>query len=432
MVALLAVAGVVSVALSFGVVWAGALLTLLPLLESRLTPGFRGMWLASAVLLSPMGPLFFVGDWPVTLGKWAVAVSLLQQLVLGRPLWRSHILTRPLMLFLVVMGLSAWIAGTREALVSYSSLITLVAFVHHLPAVLMAEDVTRVGHALAITVLLLIWWYFPAHVALVSHLADDAGWTQRATGHAGSPNDWAMFIVILAPLVLRPFPGKWGDIVETLLLGLLPVAVIQSMSRSGLLVMVALLPWVIWEHRHRLRMLLVAGLISVATALLFVPLEAANSRIISLANPSMEMQLGHASLRQRADLLQVGWLLFWEHPWFGVGIDRFTEIARPFLHWNRPLAAHNTWLKLAVETGIFGTTSVSWMLYRGWRSWGVLRTHTDEQQHKIVPAIGWGLAAAFGFSMTADRLDDAQTWLLLGLLITMMPVSSGEPPDVAA
>ncbi|MBN2799779.1 MAG: O-antigen ligase family protein [Deltaproteobacteria bacterium] len=408
-----------AVGLFAGVWWAAGLLVLAALLDGLGWRGLARAGLVTGVLLTPLGPLLVVLGLPVTLGKVAVGLSLLLSIARGGlPLvWTP--LSGPLLAVLVSMGLATLVGGWQEGLAPLSSAVLLVVFVHHLPVAVRREQVYDLTRVIGAVLLLLLAVSIPQGLNALHVTARDVGWRFRSSGHTGSPNDWAMLLLLLVPVASWRWPGRWGPWAEGALLALWPIALLQTMSRSGFLVGALLGLWFAWRYRRRWRLLLLVVALVVVGAKLGVRMDGVEHRLHSLVHPDMETKLGHASLRQRADLVRASWTLFQSSPWLGVGLGRFPDLASALIPWGVTLSSHNTWLKVAVEQGVAGLVAHGAALWALARLLLVRLRSLSGRERQTAAGIVAGLAATGLLWLTADRFDDVLSWLVLGLALAL-------------
>ncbi len=204
----------------------------------------------------------------------------------------------------------------------------------------------------------------------------------RLGGLGFEPNALAVFANTLLPLVLASLAhvarrARWALVVILLLL---ISTVILTQSRGGMLVLGATLVGLVLRAR-RARPYAVAVLIaSVTVALLLPPVYWV--RFESIA------QFGgivvDRSLQIRQHVLEGGWQMFLDHPWFGVGLGNFRANSPSFMLGG--YVAHNTYVEALASLGVVGG-----LAYVAW----------------LASGIGMALGAAKRFRATGRRSDQS-------------------------
>jgi O-antigen ligase len=119
----------------------------------------------------------------------------------------------------------------------------------------------------------------------------------------------------------------------------------------------------------------------------------------ALQIPALSERLSLASATGvfRLHLWQASLNMFWENPWFGVGLDNFLYAYRGRYilaeAWQEPNLnhPHNLVLDFATRLGIFGLLSGGWMLGETGRGvWHNLR-HTQADQYLLAIGLAGGL-----------------------------------------
>jgi O-antigen ligase len=231
-----------------------------------------------------------------------------------------------------------------------------------------------------------------------------AGRFMRAYGTFRQPNPYAGYLGYLAPVAVSltlAGLGLWwrgrkpvGLLVAVICGGTslaLVIGIGLSWSRgSWLALTAALLAVTAMRNRRAAIVALVAGS-ALVTLLLVAGVAwlpgALSERVSSLGsyvtgpNPDQtEITDENFAVLERLAHWQVGWRMFEDHPWTGVGIGNYgTEYARYApAHWYEALGhAHNVFINFMAETGVLGVSAfiLLWFgaLRMTWRSAGRLR-----------------------------------------------------------
>jgi putative inorganic carbon (hco3(-)) transporter len=181
----------------------------------------------------------------------------------------------------------------------------------------------------------------------------------RVGGTLGHPNSLALFFDLLLPLGFSLLFCRMSRARKLLFLvavglGMLGLAV--TLSRGGTIVVGLALPLILlvrWRKR--------IGLLRAGLAVAFIgtlPLLV----LLGPANPIQErfLENDYGSAYGRIPHMQVAFNIIRHHPFFGVGLNNYTEVARQYDHtpeqiislWNSPV--HNLFLFIAGEIGLVG------------------------------------------------------------------------------
>jgi len=231
-----------------------------------------------------------------------------------------------------------------------------------------------------------------------------AGRFMRAYGTFRQPNPYAGYLGYLVPVAVSlTVAGVWLWWHSRKPIGLfiaatcgmtslaLVIGIGLSWSRgSWIALAAALLAVMAMRDRRAAIAALVAGLVFVVILLMagttWLP-GALSERVSGLGsyvagpNPARtEITDENFAVLERLAHWQVGWRMFEDHPWIGVGIGNYgTEYGQYApAHWYEPLGhAHNIFINFIAETGILGLAAflLFWLgaLRFAWRSAGHLR-----------------------------------------------------------
>lgn len=250
----------------------------------------------------------------------------------------------------------------------------------------------------------------------------------RAVGGIGDPNYFVLYLTIPLALSLVLFQTERSFLLKTFLISSLLaflVATILSFSRGGLISVMVIL--VLWFLTSRNKRRITAFLLTIAIAILIIfwllpaiPLQSWLQRI----SPQLALQDAGAG---RFYIWRGGLDMFLDHPLMGVGIGNFLYRYPEYSYydprgaWQR--VAHNTFLEIAAEQGVFGLLaflSLLWMTYR------YLRTaETVAQERKLYCTAQLAQAFRLGFLgllagnffLTAHL--SKSLWLLFGLTVAV-------------
>jgi O-antigen ligase len=210
-----------------------------------------------------------------------------------------------------------------------------------------------------------------------------------------------------------------------LAVALLAVAFFNQ-SRSGLIVMVltaiAMVALKFWRRVSSVRVRVALGIVGVCLAAGFV---------VFIALRTAALRPSASRTGERGPIWQAAANVFLDHPWFGVGPGNYTRAmveggyAARYIPGYPEVAtgleqAHNVFLQVAAETGVFGliafTAFVFWMIRACWRAW------KDSGHPLIAGGILFALLAFvlrsladnfLDLGITADRIR-VLVWILFG------------------
>jgi O-antigen ligase len=246
----------------------------------------------------------------------------------------------------------------------------------------------------------------------------------RPGGIVGDPNYYAMIAITILPMALLLQANSRG------LTRLFFIATAVSLaastflggSRAGLLGICLSAGYLIQYMRQRLLVFSI-GALTMTILLLALP----TSPLQRLLNPSKEA-VTSSSLRTR--ILKAGMEMIRDHPVTGVGIAQFKATSVQYTPELTVTAsgrrsrydghiAHNTYLNVAAELGIFGIGIFLAILVSSWRRarklarWAAQQTPTPVTAIQIARAIEAGLVgyAFTAIFLTADYIKHA--WILM-------------------
>ncbi len=204
------------------------------------------------------------------------------------------------------------------------------------------------------------------------------GWVRLASSH-GDPNTLALYTTSAVPLgiyAMRRFHGWFPRVGVGLILLMLIVAAFSTFSRGAILPL-GFVAIVILFRDARARYAVPILLLVVAVVALFTPLFYWD-RLLSLGQLASQGTIDW-SLRVRLDALKAAWKLFLAHPLTGAGMGNFV-VSSPDLVVRK--VAHNAYLEILVNVGIFGFAAYMSMLLVGLKEFvrGVRGRWTEEYQ----------------------------------------------------
>lgn len=348
-----------------------------------------------------------------TLGLWSVH-ALVRRIALVRP----HPVLVALVGMTVVTGICvAWsdsFDAGRFTLIGLAMVTVLTGAVY---AILADRDLAPLYRGLGVVVVLAL---------VASVLGGGSGMDQhgRATGTFGDPNEWASLVLLVTPFLLGGLAEDrhWtARFLRLGLIGLAPLAVLDSGSRAALLVggCVALgMLVVLRNNRTELLLCAVGGLVA---APFVVDLEIALERFGRLFGRfTGQAMVNDGSLDERGELLRQGLDLFADHWMLGAGPGNFAKATGFISLDGRLRPAHNTYLEVAGEQGLLGLVAgavfmvtVGLTLRAAWQ-----RAGSTDARARVVGA-GLGLMSLALMSATLGMLTFSMGYLVLGATLAV-------------
>ena len=268
----------------------------------------------------------------------------------------------------------------------------------------------------------------------------------RVAGPLGAPNFYAMILVVLVPVALNRVLHEKKTGLRLLALWALVVcllSIIFTFSRGGFLALATVLLLTIARQSFSLKRLLLFFFLFVV-AWQFLPANYTErlTTTLDLLPGSGEDVRNEVSFRGRTSEVMVAWLIFSDHPLFGVGLNNYKtfyqEYAQPLGWDNRreERSAHSLYLETAAETGLVGLTVLGVLL--GTALKGSFRAQNSFARHGRYDeaSLCWALAIGLvGYLIASLFLHGAYPryfWLLLGILLALPYVAATVSQPVTA
>lgn len=355
---------------------------------------------------------------------------------LKNPLWLWWL--GLLMVFIASLYISPWpetvVHNIRNLLVAgmfmglTMALVDCRAYLSYLPEVLIASIST--GSAAAV-------------LGFIFHLElfEDAGSFARGTGLTADPNNLALFVIFVTPLLADRLVHARGGLRLYYLVALLIniAALITTYSRGGLLGFVLCLLLLGWNYRSHFRPRRLG--IGLAVAMLSGVILAAS---VPASYWERQMSLAKGTdfaLQRRSSYLVVGWQAFKESPLLGHGAGTFRDIygesamGAAFAREGktRRRFAHNSYLEMLVGTGSLGFILYAGMLGYAWlslrrasRAW---KNRGDSRLAQLTT--GYLISLTITILYLAIFSEPLHKYLLLLLALSQLAVRHAASPRTA-
>ncbi len=229
----------------------------------------------------------------------------------------------------------------------------------------------------------------------------------RLKSSLGSPNSLALFISMALPVTFDSWlkQKKWSlkSVMLTFLLAVFFIILLGTLSRSAVLALVISVANYLVLHRRAKFALLLLGflaLLAMSSKLLF------NNFITSL-NPS-DITIG-----ERLRYWQTTWEMIRHSPWIGNGVNMYYQKFAAFAPASETYRgyAHNCYLQLWSEIGIFGLLAFLWPLVSVLGK-GHFQKRGTSAEFDLKDAIGIGLVAYLIHSFFDTNLYSFQAAML--------------------
>ncbi len=263
----------------------------------------------------------------------------------------------------------------------------------------------------------------------------------RIGGPIGDPNYYAQIMLVLIPLALNRLTATRKNSLRLLAgwaLLVTGLTVVLTFSRGGFVAVAVMGIFTLLYRPPRLGELAVLLLTVAIVTVVFLPdsyLDRMQTLTDIFTNPYAVS--GEVSLRGRATEMRAAYMMFLDHPVFGVGIKNFPE---NYMYYSRqigldpratPRSPHNMYLEVAAETGMVGIFVFGLLLWSIFRS---LQTARDCFQVRnrtadadLVAALTIGVIGYLAAAMFIHAAYPRYFWLLMGIALALPEVAKNCP-----
>ncbi len=262
----------------------------------------------------------------------------------------------------------------------------------------------------------------------------------RLLGPFGSPNSFAQIMVVLVPLAFDRLFGEKRLILRILAGWALIAAILTTVftfSRGGFIALsVVVLAFLLWRRFSLPVIMLVLVLALIVFTMLPPQYTARLQTLTSFFSPNSSSVQSEVSFRGRASELSVGWLMFLDHPILGVGLNNYPSryVEYSSMVGLDPRAeersAHDLYIEIAAEQGIFGLLIFGLLLWRMFR--GMLWAKSVFQSIQMPTYASLTLAfiiSLTGYLTSALFIHNSyprQFWLLVGIALAIPLIARKE------
>lgn len=361
---------------------------------------------------------------PITLSKlmvmYAVGTHFVHALMGKSPLMRWSPASGAMAAIIMAMLLS--LVNSVDPSLGYmdiAGVLMLILMLHVMYTAVPEVDLPWMLRFMCLVTVSLLTWNILTQRAAGFYVTLDNAWQQRTSGAYGDPNAWSTCLVVVCPMLLAFLARDKHWTAMPLLIGLLaayPLAILQSMSRAGLLAFALTLPGIAYILRDK-KWLIVSAIVAVLVVVpLTVNIESMLLRYQTLVDPTLEADLGHASLREREGLLNAGIKIFTQYPVTGVGVGMFRMFAAYVSAGEVWKIAHNSYVNVAAEQGLPGILTHLYLIWKlvgsAWNGW--VKARSDAER-----TFGLGFLISLGaygaMAATLNLATFAIAWYMLGV-----------------
>jgi O-antigen ligase len=242
----------------------------------------------------------------------------------------------------------------------------------------------------------------------------------RATSLFPDPHMLSFFLGIILPLFIPLILKEKRTRTKFLYVFMAIIAIVAlalTFSRGGYLgFLVAILFALIFFYKHlskKQKISIVFALLLILMVVLFSPIR---DRLLSSFN------LKEGSVSGRLEIWQQAFSVWLKNFWLGVGIGNYSYYLNPLYSYRLPVYAHNTYLDIAVEMGIFGL--LAWLSIFVYAILKLLRSLKIESV-ALISSLAYFLVHAF----FDTPLYSPQILPLLMIVLAMVSILMKRPKD---
>lgn len=255
---------------------------------------------------------------------------------------------------------------------------------------------------------------------------------ERMISFIDDPNAFALKLLPVAALSYGLFRTENKILLKWSALAIMLVclsATALTFSRGGWLGLCVILSFVAAKEFKNPRAWLVTGVILILI-FIYLPPDLLTSRFGKLSNLTYDK-----SIVQRLKVLKGGFQMFLDHPLLGVGAGNYIFFSRDYALTLQAKVAHNAYLQVAAELGIFAVTVFLALLGITFRQLRRIVKVTKDAKDHMLHYYGVAIMAGFcGFLTTALFLSEEQNialFMLIAATVSLNRLSREEDMSIA-
>ena len=247
-----------------------------------------------------------------------------------------------------------------------------------------------------------------------------------------NPNDLAINIAISFPIGMVFLLNAKGfkKVIWIIAIVLMPIAIVLTYSRSGLLAFILTLAVCVWEYGIKgKRRSLVATVVATLVLGFFVSLTNAHyrARVESIVMGDIEGSGDKGSLDARKTLLKKSLYIAATHPILGIGPGCFVLVDKGWM------VAHNSYSELAAEAGFPAIILFLLVMAAAFKNIRQVRKtpwyEQDSEVHLFTQALWAGLVAYMLSACFASTEYNLYPYFMVGYTCAMLRITSQPLPD---
>jgi O-antigen ligase len=274
------------------------------------------------------------------------------------------------------------------------------------------------------------YWGF-GDAAIQDIAGGDSGY--RIAGPIGDPNFYAQIMLVIVPVAFVRFLDEKKPILRGIALyaaGVVVLTVFFTFSRGAflaLMLMVLVYFWISPPTPNQVVSLALLGVVVVR----FIPAEYTDRLLTlpALLGGTTQGVTSDVSFRGRASEMTAAWMMFSDHPVFGVGVSNYSNY---YQQYSRRIGldprtearqAHSLYFEIAAEMGLAGLIiffTILWNMFSGiLRSWRKLKDAGDLVHANLILSIGIGIIGYFSAAFFIHSAYPRYMWLLAGIALAI-------------
>jgi putative inorganic carbon (HCO3(-)) transporter len=279
------------------------------------------------------------------------------------------------------------------------------------------------------------YWGF-GQAAIQNITGTDNGY--RIAGPIGDPNFYAQIMLVIVPISLVRFLDEKKAILRGIALlatGVSFLTVFFTFSRGAFLALMVMGLVYFLINPPKPNQLIIMALVGVFV-LQFIPAEYTDRllTIPALFSGTREGVSSDVSFQGRASEMTAAWMMFADHPVFGVGVSNYSVYYQKYSRRigldprTEARQAHSLYLEIAAEMGLTGIiifSALLWNMFNGaWGSWKQLKEAGERVHANLILSIIIGLIGYFSSAFFIHNAYPRYFWLLAGLALSIPRVTN--------